>query len=141
MPTKTTSKTQKAKQRSAKVKTSVAEPAQTIAELRQELRPATTESNLCGTEQAPLKLVPEAPLLSVWVRFVSRVVLTMEFRRYVEKRAWHFCRNCPDWPRGFNVIAAQEIKAGSEVCPSCEKLREQGKCQLFVSKIDSHGQT
>jgi hypothetical protein len=35
MPTKTTSKTQKAKQRSAKVKTSVAEPAQTIAELRQ----------------------------------------------------------------------------------------------------------
>jgi hypothetical protein len=110
MPTKTTSKTQKAKQRSAKVKTSVAEPAQTIAELRQELRPATTESNLCGTEQAPLKLVPEAPLLSVWVRFVSRVVLTMEFRRYVEKRAWHFCRIARTGHEGSTLLPHKKLR-------------------------------
>ena len=47
-------------------------------------------------------------------------------------QTWHFCPNCPEWPKRVleRITTSQgATPPAGELCPGCQALRERGECQ------------
>ena len=56
----------------------------------------------------------------------------MEYRSKDETDAWHFCRNCPGWPRSnFDAISFQNPSLNFDMCKQCTALNNQGECEAL----------
>ena len=65
----------------------------------------------------------------------------MEYRRTLQSKTWHFCRNCPDWPSELNLVISTKPLADARVCSECLGVRERGQCKQYESadQIASNG--
>ena len=54
--------------------------------------------------------------MKLWVRYIE------------EATEWHWCKNCPEYPRGDRrLILLEKPKYGS-FCSQCAALEKDGKC-------------
>ena len=42
---------------------------------------------------------------------------------------WHWCRNCPDYPKGNYVINRATPPPKEELCPKCAEMAKAGRCE------------
>jgi hypothetical protein len=52
-------------------------------------------------------------------------MFSMEYRRHLKSQTWHFCRDCSQWPRDFNIILSERLRPDSELCSECVALAQQ----------------
>ncbi|HET7596851.1 MAG TPA: hypothetical protein VFK15_07955 [Burkholderiales bacterium] len=54
----------------------------------------------------------------------------MIYRRSPHQAAWHFCRNCPQWPEA--AFEERSIEPRREaLCPECVAIHEASKCEAM----------
>jgi hypothetical protein len=53
----------------------------------------------------------------------------MTYRKQVDSKKWHCCRNCPHWPEGRGEYVDRNSKPMSEeLCGQCLALMHDGDC-------------
>ncbi len=52
----------------------------------------------------------------------------LNYRRQYKSDTWHWCRNCPDWPKEDYTIRHYRPTRG-RLCEKCRKLEDDGSCE------------
>jgi hypothetical protein len=52
----------------------------------------------------------------------------MTYRRRTDSDAWHFCKNCSNWPTsGYKQETAKPTSG--ELCDECKAKKKRGDCE------------
>jgi len=52
----------------------------------------------------------------------------MSYRKRKDKDAWHWCKNCSNWPT-INYDEKWEKPTSGELCNECKAKQASGNCQ------------
>lgn len=52
-----------------------------------------------------------------------------EYRRRKDRDAWHWCKNCSNWPTGGNVETRRNRPTSGELCNECKSKDSAGNCK------------
>lgn len=51
------------------------------------------------------------------------------YKRKEGSDTWHWCANCPEYPKGENVTSRQSKPEYGKFCPVCELKEKTGDCK------------
>ena len=52
----------------------------------------------------------------------------MLWRRETTGDTWHFCINCPKWPKDEHYIEVTRTPYAGKMCQECQALKANGDC-------------
>ena len=52
------------------------------------------------------------------------------YRRLKDSNTWHWCRNCPSWPRGDYEERESDQTLTGEFCRECIAKDKAGNCRI-----------
>lgn len=53
--------------------------------------------------------------------------MASEYRKKMISDIWHFCSNCPGWPKD-HYIASDDLPKSGSMCQECVLRKQRGEC-------------
>jgi len=54
----------------------------------------------------------------------------MTYRKKKGRDAWHFCKNCSNWPtKDYQQKSEKPPRSSGELCDECRAKRRNGECE------------